>query len=65
MPMVSGWSWNTGLKLERSDYGDIKANSLSLTAGQSRSADKTDRSYYLKYDASNNVAAMHPAPVPH
>jgi translocation and assembly module TamA len=53
MPGASGWAWNTGLKLERSDYGDVKANSLSLTGGRSRSADKTERSYYLKYDASN------------
>ncbi len=53
MPKASGWSWNTGLKLERSDYGDIKANSVSLTGGRSRTADKTERRYYLQYDASN------------
>jgi translocation and assembly module TamA len=53
MPKASGWAWDTGLKLERSDYGDIKANSLSLTGGRSRTADKTERRYYLQYDASN------------
>jgi translocation and assembly module TamA len=53
MPKASGWSWNTGLKLERSDVGDIKSDSLSLTGGRSRSADKTERRYYLQYDASN------------
>ncbi len=36
MPHASGWSWNTGLTLERSDYGDVKANSFSLTGGRSR-----------------------------
>jgi translocation and assembly module TamA len=53
MPRPSGWSWNTGLKLERSDYGDIKANSLSLVGGRSRTADKTERRYYVQYDASD------------
>jgi translocation and assembly module TamA len=53
MPKASGWAWNTGLKLERSDVGDIKANSLSLTGGRSRLADRTERRYYLQYDASN------------
>jgi translocation and assembly module TamA len=61
MPVASGWSWNTGLKLERSDVGDVKANSLSLTGGRSRSGDKTDRSYYLKYDASNAEGGDAPA----
>jgi translocation and assembly module TamA len=53
MPNDSGWAWNTGLKLERSDVGDIKANSLSLTGGRSRLGDKTERRYYLQYDASD------------
>ncbi len=53
MPKASGWSWSTGLKIERSDYGDIKANSVSLNGGRSRSADKTERRYTLHYDASN------------
>src|SRR6185369_3160171 len=53
MPNTSGWAWNTGLKLERSDVGDIKADSLSLTGGRVRVVDKTERRYYLQYDASN------------
>jgi translocation and assembly module TamA len=53
MPNSSGWAWDTGLALERSDYGDVKANSASLTGGRTRVADKTERRYYLQYDASN------------
>jgi translocation and assembly module TamA len=53
MPMASGWSWNTGLKLDRSDFGDIKANNITLTAGRSLLADKTEHRYYLQLDASN------------
>jgi translocation and assembly module TamA len=53
MPNASGWAWDTGLKLDRSDFGDIKANSLSLTGGRSRSAERTERRYYLQFDASN------------
>jgi translocation and assembly module TamA len=54
MPKASGWAWNTGLKLERSEYGDIRANSASLSGGRSRSADRTERSYSLQLDASNS-----------
>jgi translocation and assembly module TamA len=53
MPEPSGWAWNTGLKLQRSDFGDIKANSMSLTGGRSRSAEKTEDRYSLQFDASN------------
>jgi translocation and assembly module TamA len=53
LPNTRGWAWNTGLKLERSEYGDVRANSLSLTAGRARTADRTERRYYLQYDASN------------
>ena len=54
MPKASGWAWNTGLKLERSEYGDIRANSASLSGGRSRAADRTERSYSLQLDASNS-----------
>lgn len=52
MPGDSGWAWHLGGELERSDYGDYKADSISLNAGRSKSFDRTDRSYYLQYDAS-------------
>jgi translocation and assembly module TamA len=52
MPVASGWAWNTGLSLERSDVGDIKSNSASLTGGRVRLGDKTEERYYLQYDAS-------------
>jgi len=61
MPNTSGWAWNTGLKLERSDVGDIKANSLSLTGGRSRTGERTERRYYLQYDASNTEGGDAPA----
>lgn len=61
MPKDSGWAWDTGLKLERSDYGDIKANSLALTGGRSRTADKTERRYYVQYDASNAEGSAGPS----
>jgi translocation and assembly module TamA len=53
MPNATGWGWNTGLALERSDVGDIKANSLSLTGGRSRLGERSERRYFLQYDASN------------
>jgi translocation and assembly module TamA len=61
MPGMSGWSWNTGLALERSDVGDIKANSLSLTGGRSRLGVRSERRYYLQYDASNAEGGDAPA----
>jgi translocation and assembly module TamA len=61
MPKASGWAWNTGLKLARSDYGDIKANSLSLTGGRSRTADRTEHRYFLQYDASNAESSDAPS----
>jgi translocation and assembly module TamA len=54
MPKASGWAWNTGLKLNRSEYGDIRANAASLHGGRSRAADRTERSYSLQLDASNS-----------
>jgi translocation and assembly module TamA len=61
MPNKSGWAWNTGLALERSDVGDIKTNSLSLIGGRSRLSDRTERRYYLQYDASNTEGGDAPA----
>lgn len=52
MPNDSGWAWHLGGELERSDYGDYKADTISLNTGRSKSFDRTDRSYYLQYDAS-------------
>jgi len=61
MPVESGWAWNTGLALERSDVGDIKANSLTLTGGRSRLGARTERRYFLQYDASNAEGGDAPA----
>lgn len=61
MPNKAGWAWNTGLKLERSDVGDIKTNSLSMTGGRGRLGEKTERRYYLQYDASNTEGGDAPA----
>ena len=61
MPAKSGWAWNTGLALERSDVGDVKANTLSLNGGRAFLGDKTERRYYLQYDASSQVGGDTPA----
>jgi len=61
MPRATGWAWNTGLALERSDVGDIKANSLSLNAGSSRLGERSERRYFVQYDASNAEGANAPA----
>lgn len=53
MPGESGWAWYTGAALERSNYGDFKARSVSLTGGRTRSLDRTERRYYLQYDGSD------------
>lgn len=53
MPSTSGWAWNTGISLERSEYGDVRANSLSLILRRSRSVDRTERGFSVQYDASN------------
>jgi translocation and assembly module TamA len=60
MPDASGWSWNTGLALERSDVGDIKANSLSLTGGRARLDARSERRYFLRYDASKTEGGNSP-----
>lgn len=52
MPNAGGWAWYTGAELERSEYGDFKANSVSLLGGRARSVGRTDRRYYVQYDAS-------------
>jgi translocation and assembly module TamA len=61
MPVASGWAWNTGLALERSDVGDIKANSLALTGGRARLGERSERQYFLQYDASNAEGGDAPA----
>ena len=61
MPVASGWAWNTGLALERSNVGDIKANSLTLTGGRARLGERSERRYYLQYDASNAEGGDAPA----
>lgn len=61
MPAPSGWAWNTGLALERSDVGDIKSNSLSLTGGRNYSGYQAEQRYYLQYDASNAEGGDAPA----
>ena len=61
MPVASGWAWNTGLALERSDVGDIKANSLTLTGGRARLGERSERRYFLQYDASNAEGVDAPA----
>ncbi len=53
MPVESGWAWYTGLELDRSGFGDFRANSLSLTGGRMRMVERTERRYFLRYDASN------------
>jgi translocation and assembly module TamA len=52
MPAASGWAWYTGTTLSRSAYGDFTANSVSVTGGRTRTADRTDRRYFVQYDAS-------------
>jgi translocation and assembly module TamA len=52
MPNAGGWAWYTGTRLERSEYGDFKANSVSLTGGRTRATGRTDRRYYVQYDAA-------------
>lgn len=53
MPVASGWAWYTGLELERGEYGDYRANSISLTGGRMRNVDSTERRFFFRYDASN------------
>lgn len=50
MPAASGWAWYTGAAMERSDYGDFRARSVSLTGGRLKSSEHIDRRYYLQYD---------------
>jgi translocation and assembly module TamA len=52
MPAASGWAWYTGLSLSRSEFGDYKANSVSAIGGRMREADRTERRYFVQYDAS-------------
>lgn len=61
MPVASGWAWYTGLTLERSEYGDLKTNALSLVGGRTRSVERTERRYYFQYDASNAIGGDAPA----
>ncbi|MGC4029571.1 MAG: BamA/TamA family outer membrane protein [Steroidobacteraceae bacterium] len=50
MPVSSGWAWYTGAAVERSDYGDFTARSVSLTGGRMKSGERIDRRYYVQYD---------------
>ncbi|THU04995.1 outer membrane protein assembly factor [Lampropedia puyangensis] len=52
MPNEKGWAWFMGGKLERADVGDVKANSVSLVGGRSKSVGHIDRRYFLQYDIS-------------
>lgn len=52
MPHASGWAWFTGAQLERTELADYKANTLTLTAGRTKSVGHIDRRYFLQYDFS-------------
>lgn len=60
MPSASGWSWYTGLSVARSEFGDFKANSLSVLGGRMRDSDRTERRYYVQYDASKALGGDAP-----
>lgn len=60
MPGQRGWAWYTGAFLERSDYGDYRANSISLTAGRTKSSEHIERRYYLQYDYSRTDGSDSP-----
>lgn len=60
MPKASGWAWYTGMELSRSEYGDYNANSISLTGGRLRDSDRTERRYYVRYDASKAIGGSAP-----
>ena len=60
MPSAAGWSWYTGLSVARSEYGDIKANSLSVLGGRMRDSDRTERRYFVQYDASKALGGDAP-----
>ncbi|RMX04851.1 outer membrane protein assembly factor [Corticibacter populi] len=60
MPHASGWAWYTGASIERAEYGDYKANSLSLVGGRTKSVGHIDRSYYLQYDMSKTEGSDAP-----
>lgn len=53
MPVPSGWAWYTGLELDRSRFGDYRANNLSLSGGRMRLVERTERRWFFRYDASN------------
>lgn len=52
LPDDHGWQWFTGLKAERQDLADYRANTLELRAGRLKTEDRIDRNYYLQYDFS-------------
>lgn len=52
MPHASGWAWFTGAQLERTDLADYTANTLTLTAGRTKSVGHIDRRTFLQYDFS-------------
>ncbi len=60
MPAASGWAWYTGLSVARSEFGDYKANSLSVLGGRMRDTDRTERRYFVQYDASKALGGDAP-----
>lgn len=60
MPAASGWAWYTGLSVAHSEYGDFKANSLSVLGGRMRQTDQTERRYFVQYDASKALGGDAP-----
>lgn len=60
MPGSSGWAWYVGGTLERTDYGDYKANTISLTGGRMKSTARMDHRFYVQYDASRTEGSGSP-----
>ncbi len=53
LPDYSGWNWFVGGQIERAELADYTTNSVAFSAGRSKSEDKIDRSYFLRYDLAN------------
>ncbi|MBS7349995.1 MAG: BamA/TamA family outer membrane protein [Comamonas sp.] len=53
LPDEGGWHWFVAAQAQRAELADYTVNSLALSGGRSKSAERIDRQYFVRYDMAS------------
>lgn len=60
LPGLDGWRWFFSGEAQRAELADYETNSIAIALGRTKSEDKIDRNYTLRYDYANPQGANAP-----